>query len=50
MLRRIRAFGDVPLEIQISLDSADPIVNDAMRGPENFRTVVDAIPRLVDRA
>jgi MoaA/NifB/PqqE/SkfB family radical SAM enzyme len=48
LLRRIRAFADVPLEIQISLDSADPIANDAMRGPENFARVVEAIPRLVD--
>ncbi len=35
--------------IQISLDHADPIENDEMRGPENFRKVVEAIPRLVER-
>jgi hypothetical protein len=35
--------------IQISLDSADPEVNDEMRGPRNFAKVVDAIPRLRDQ-
>ena len=32
--------------VQVSLDSADPAVNDEMRGPRNFRKVVEAIPRL----
>ena len=32
--------------VQISLDSADPTVNDEMRGPRNFSKVVQAIPRL----
>ena len=32
--------------VQISLDSADPRVNDEMRGPRNFAKVVDAVPRL----
>ena len=35
--------------LQISLDSADPDVNDAARGPENFAKVVAAIPALVER-
>lgn len=47
LLKRTAAFASVPLELQISLDSADPVENDEMRGPENFRKVVDAIPRLV---
>jgi MoaA/NifB/PqqE/SkfB family radical SAM enzyme len=47
LLARTATFAAVPLEVQISLDSADPIENDAMRGPENFAKVVDAIPRLV---
>jgi MoaA/NifB/PqqE/SkfB family radical SAM enzyme len=49
LFARIGGFAELPLEIQISLDSADPIENDTMRGPENFRRVVAAIPRLVDR-
>ena len=36
-----RDFG-----VQISLDSAEPAVNDEMRGPRNFAKVVEAIPRL----
>jgi MoaA/NifB/PqqE/SkfB family radical SAM enzyme len=35
--------------LQISLDRPDPIANDGMRGPANFRKVVEAVPRLVDR-
>ena len=38
------AAGDVA--IQVSLDSADPDVNDEMRGPRNFARVVEAISRL----
>jgi MoaA/NifB/PqqE/SkfB family radical SAM enzyme len=41
------AGADVAL--QISLDSADPDVNDTARGPENFAKVVAAIPALVER-
>lgn len=35
--------------MQISLDRPDPDSNDQMRGPDNFRKVVDAVPRLVER-
>src|SRR5262249_40089728 len=38
-----------PVALQISLDRPDPVANDEMRGPENFRKVVDAVPRLVER-
>ena len=41
------AGSDVAL--QISLDSADPDVNDDARGPDNFAKVVAAIPALVER-
>ncbi len=34
--------------IQISLDAAEPDLNDEMRGEENFNKVVDLVPRLVD--
>jgi MoaA/NifB/PqqE/SkfB family radical SAM enzyme len=48
-LERLRPLAELPAAIQISLDRPDPVANDAMRGPENFRKVVDAIPRLVER-
>lgn len=48
-LREVEPLADLPVHIQISLDHPDPIENDEMRGPENFRKVMDAIPRLVER-
>ncbi len=36
------------VHIQISLDAAEPVLNDEMRGPENFAKVVDVVPRLVE--
>ncbi len=49
MLDRVAPFADYPIEVQISLDSADPVENDEMRGPDNHRKVVAAIPALVAR-
>jgi MoaA/NifB/PqqE/SkfB family radical SAM enzyme len=37
------------IALQISLDSHLPDVNDMARGPDNFRKVVDAVPRLIER-
>jgi MoaA/NifB/PqqE/SkfB family radical SAM enzyme len=48
-LRALEPLADLPVHVQISLDHPDPVENDEMRGPENFRKVVDAIPRLVER-
>lgn len=48
-LEQAREFAGAPIALQISLDSADPVANDTMRGPENFRKVVEAIPALVER-
>lgn len=48
-LREVEPLADLPVHIQISLDRADPIENDEMRGPANFRKVVEAIPRLIER-
>jgi MoaA/NifB/PqqE/SkfB family radical SAM enzyme len=48
-LERLRPLAELPAQIQISLDRPEPQANDQMRGPENFRKVVDAIPRLVER-
>lgn len=50
--RRLDALAplrELPVAIQVSLDRPDPDANDAMRGPENYATVLDAIPRLVAR-
>jgi MoaA/NifB/PqqE/SkfB family radical SAM enzyme len=48
-IERLRALRDLPVQIQMSLDSADPIANDTMRGPENWRKVIEAIPALIER-
>lgn len=48
LLRRMRPLADLPVTLQISLDSADADVNDELRSPKNFSKVVDAIPRLVE--
>lgn len=47
-LDRMRPLGERDVRVQISLDRSRAVANDEMRGPENFRKVVDAIPRLVD--
>jgi len=46
-LARLVSWAGLPIRMQISLDRPDPVANDSMRGPENFRKVVDAIPRLI---
>jgi len=48
-LRALEPLADLPVHVQISLDHPDPVDNDEMRGPENFRKVLEAIPRLVER-
>ncbi len=48
-LDALAPLADADVAIQVSLDSADPDVNDAARAPDNFAKVVDAIPRLVER-
>ena len=48
-LERLRPLAELPAAIQVSLDRPEPDANDAMRGPENFRKVVEAVPRLVER-
>lgn len=47
-LERMRPLGERDVRVQISLDRSEPVANDEMRGPENFRKVVEAIPKLVD--
>jgi MoaA/NifB/PqqE/SkfB family radical SAM enzyme len=46
-LSSLAAWPGLPVQVQVSLDRPDPIDNDAMRGPENFRKVVESIPRLI---
>ncbi len=48
-LDAVEVLAGTDVALQISLDSADPDVNDEARGPENFAKVVAAIPRLVER-
>jgi hypothetical protein len=48
-LREMEPLADLPVQVQISLGRPDPDDNDAMRGPENFRKVVEAVPKLVER-
>lgn len=48
LLERMAPLAGLPLTVQISLDSADPDVNDELRAPHNFDKVVAAIPRLVE--
>jgi len=50
--RRLAAAEEMAgtdVTLQISLDSADPDINDAARGPANFAKVIAAIPALVER-
>jgi MoaA/NifB/PqqE/SkfB family radical SAM enzyme len=49
VLARLEPLAGLDLALQISLDSAEPSLNDELRGPENFAKVLDAIPRLLER-
>jgi len=46
LLERMGPLADADVTVQISLDHPDPEANDHMRGPENFRKVVEAVPQL----
>jgi MoaA/NifB/PqqE/SkfB family radical SAM enzyme len=48
LLARMRPLADLPVTLQISLDSAEPELNDEFRAPHNFEKVVAAVPRLVE--
>ena len=48
LLARMRRLAGAPVTVQVSLDSAEPDVNDEMRAPRKFEKVVAAIPKLVD--
>ncbi|MGI8537616.1 MAG: radical SAM protein [Mycobacteriales bacterium] len=49
LLERMGPLADADVTLQISLDHPDPEANDHMRGPENFRKVVEAVPQLRQR-
>jgi len=49
LLKRMAPLSDADVTLQVSLDHPDPEVNDLMRGPENFRKVVEAVPALLQR-
>jgi len=49
LLERMAPLAAVDVTLQISLDHPDPTANDVMRGPENFRKVVEAVPALLQR-
>jgi MoaA/NifB/PqqE/SkfB family radical SAM enzyme len=49
LLRRLEPLADSGVALQVSLDSPDPVRNDALRGPENFAQVCESVPQLVDR-
>jgi MoaA/NifB/PqqE/SkfB family radical SAM enzyme len=48
LLERMRPLAELPVTLQISLDSAEPEINDELRSPRNFERVVDAVPRLAE--
>ncbi len=48
-LAAVEVLAGTDVALQISLDSADPDVNDEARGTHNFAKVVAAIPALVER-
>lgn len=48
-LRELESLADLDLTFQVSLDSDDPSRNDAFRGAGNFDSVLEAIPKLLER-
>jgi MoaA/NifB/PqqE/SkfB family radical SAM enzyme len=49
VLSSLEPLAELDAALQISLDSDRPARNDALRGPENFARVVEAVPRLTQR-
>lgn len=49
LLDRMDVLRGADVTLQISLDRSEPEANDLMRGPENFRKVVEAVPELLKR-
>ena len=49
VLRRLEQLAGLDVALQLSLDSAEPARNDALRGPGNFARVQAAVPALLER-
>ena len=49
LLERMLPLAHADVIVQVSLDRPEPEANDLMRGPENFRKVVEAVPQLRQR-
>jgi len=49
LLGRLEPLAGLDVALQLSLDSAEPARNDALRGPENFARVERAVPALLER-
>lgn len=49
LLERMAPLAEADVTLQISLDRPEAEANDVMRGPENFRKVVEAVPALLQR-
>jgi MoaA/NifB/PqqE/SkfB family radical SAM enzyme len=48
-LRELEPIVGRSVALQISLDRPDPDTNDELRGPANFRKVVESVPKLVSQ-
>jgi MoaA/NifB/PqqE/SkfB family radical SAM enzyme len=48
-LERVARFAGKPIQVQVSLDAPDAAPNDTKRGADNWSTVAEAVPRLVER-
>ena len=46
-LEEVARLGHRNVRLQLSLDRPNPVDNDAMRGPNNFAKVIEAIPKLI---
>ncbi len=46
LIARLRPLADLPVALQLSLDTGDEEQNDAMRGPGSFAKAIAAIPKL----
>lgn len=49
LLERMEVLRGADVTLQISLDQPEAEANDALRGPDNFRRVVEAVPELLRR-
>jgi len=48
LLPRLEPLAELPVALQLSLDSDDAARNDGWRGRDNFTRVLGAVPRLLD--